>query len=316
VAQAPTGAPDVVGAFRFLCGPSHYAYADPIVFPGDKTGKAHLHMFFGNTQTNEDSTYDSLRKAGDSTCISAGNRSAYWQPAMIQTRLDGAEELVDPSYLNIYYKRRPASDPWFKANGVIPVNMPRGLRFVFGFPTVAASSKCVNTSNWSNVTDWSTDMEATLAKCLPGHDLDIAVATPPCWDGKNLDSPDHRSHMAYERGGAEHGYVTKCPSTHPYMITQFTLQANFRILSTDRPSTWRLSSDSMMNPGGKRGSTFHADWFGAWEDGILEAWQANCINKLLSCNSGNLGNGTGLVENAASRATRFANLRRPVPAGT
>lgn len=37
---------------------------------------------------------------------------------------------------------------------------------------------------------------------------------PTCWDGVNLDSPDHRSHVAYpESGTLESG--GRCPSTHP-----------------------------------------------------------------------------------------------------
>ena len=41
---------------------------------------------------------------------------------------------------------------------------------------------------------------------------------PSCWDGKNLDSPDHKSHVAYSNSG---GLGTpNCPSTHPVAIPQ------------------------------------------------------------------------------------------------
>jgi hypothetical protein len=46
----------------------------------------------------------------------------------------------------------------------------------------------------------------------------------------------------------------------------------------------------MMKPG----STFHADWFGAWDDGIMKMWTDHCINKLLNCSGGDLGNGKQL----------------------
>jgi hypothetical protein len=49
-----------------------------------------------------------------------------------------------------------------------------------------------------------------------------------------------------------------------------------------------------MAPGQPSGYTFHADWFGAWDNNVQSVWWNNCINKLLSCNSGNLGNGTML----------------------
>ena len=62
------------------------------------------------------------------------NRSAYWMPAM----LDGKGNVVRPDYVQIYYKRRPATDPIVSD----PTNpqyegkahpVPNGLRFIFGF---------------------------------------------------------------------------------------------------------------------------------------------------------------------------------------
>lgn len=77
----PTGAPDDVGAFRFLCNAAHVSYDDPIVYPGEP-GASHLHQWFGNTAADAFSTYESLRTTGESTCMSPLNRSAYWMPAM------------------------------------------------------------------------------------------------------------------------------------------------------------------------------------------------------------------------------------------
>jgi hypothetical protein len=56
--------------------------------------------------------------------------------------------------------------------------------------------------------------------------------------------------------------------------------------------TWHLSSDvtpgmPMMTPG----STFHADWFGAWDDDVMRMWTDHCINRQLNCSGGDLGNG-------------------------
>jgi hypothetical protein len=58
-------------------------------------------------------------------------------------------------------------------------------------------------------------------------------------------------------------------------------------------SKWRLSSDAMV-PGAPAGSTFHADWFGAWDNTAEAMWTDNCINKLLNCSGGDLGNGKQL----------------------
>jgi hypothetical protein len=42
------------------------------------------------------------------------------------------------------------------------------------------------------------------------------------------------------------------------------------------------------------GSTLHADWFGAWDDAVMAMWTEHCIDKLLSCSGGDLGNGLQL----------------------
>jgi hypothetical protein len=42
------------------------------------------------------------------------------------------------------------------------------------------------------------------------------------------------------------------------------------------------------------GKSAHADWFGAWDDKVIQTWQDNCIDKLLNCSAGDLGNATML----------------------
>ena len=299
----PSGAPDVVGAFRFICGPGQLLYDDPIVFPG-QPGKSHLHQFYGNTAANASSTYQSLRASGDSTCNFTGlgvaaNRSGYWQPAM----LDGKGHVVQPDNVNIYYKRRPASDPIVSD----PTNpqyegkalpLPNGLRFVFGWdptgqnsaPTGAGYFNCDGPT--ARPGHYLTIPEAA-ANCPAGQGnrLGFVINAPACWDGKNLDSPDHRSHVGYPGYGGW-GYL-KCDDAHPYVIPSFTLGSWYSVEAGDDPNLWSLSSD-MMAPDKPHGSTIHADWFGAWDNNVMSMWMDNCINKLLNCSAGDLGNGKQL----------------------
>lgn len=47
----------------------------------------------------------------------------------------------------------------------------------------------------------------------------LADSTTRCWDGKNLDSPDHMAHMSYpEFGSFESG--GPCPASHPVRMGQ------------------------------------------------------------------------------------------------
>lgn len=293
----PSAAPDVVGAFRFLCSAGQISNDDPIVYPG-KPGAAHLHQFFGNLGANAHSTYESLRKSGESTCQNELNRSAYWMPAM----LDGKGNVVRPDFVSVYYKRRPASDPFCTTAGKGCVGIPRGLRFVFGWdqtrPTerqpennVHFNFKCVQV--WTPTTAAFPDMVEPMKVCKPGQWLSATIGTPDCWNGIDLDSDDHRSHVSHMVRSRTTGQ-NACPATHPYIIPQFTMGVAYSIEDGDDPRKWRLSSDHMA-PGDVAGSTFHSDWFGAWEDEVLARWQAGCIDKMLNCSDGDLGDGAIMI---------------------
>ncbi len=295
-----SAAPDVVGAFRFICNPSHELRDDPVVFPG-QAGKSHLHQFFGNTLANAHSTYQSLRTSGASTCNSPLNRSAYWMPAM----LNGKGGVVRPDFISVYYKRLPESSPSCQRMGKTCVALPRGLRFVFGYDMINGAPKTgagyFNCQGPTATSGHFTDIVEAAKHCGVGNQLGAIITAPSCWDGKNLDSADHRSHIAYTSYG-DWGYE-KCPATHPYVIPAFTMGVWYTVdadLDTsgtwDRSKpTWHLASDEMPGmPVMRPGSTFHADWFGAWDDGAMKMWTDNCINKLLSCNGGDLGNGKQL----------------------
>lgn len=295
-----SAAPDVVGAFRFICNPSHESRDDPIVFPG-QPGKSHLHQFFGNTAADGNSTYQSLRTTGDSTCNNALNRSAYWMPAM----LNGKGGVVRPDYVSIYYKRRPDTDPECQRMGKACVALPKGLRFVFGYDMINGSPKTgagyYNCQGPTATSGHYADIVTAAKNCPVGNQLGAVINAPNCWDGRNLDSTDHRSHVAYPSYG-DWGYE-KCPATHPYVIPGFTMGVWYTVDSDLDTSgtwdgskpTWHLSSDEMPGmPMMRPGSTFHADWFGAWDDQVMGMWMDNCINKMLNCSGGDLGNGKQL----------------------
>lgn len=313
----PSSEPDVVGAFRFLCAPAHLSYDDPIVFPG-QPGKAHLHQFFGNLTADAYSTYGSLRQRGESTCSSDLNRSAYWIPAL----LDGRGNVIRPNLISTYYKRRPASDPYFKETNTIPAILPRGLRYIFGWDSNRASEaqpenydhfewKCVDV--WTPVPAAGKKMDDALAVCSPGQKLVVSISSSPCWDGKNLDSPDHRSHMSDNIRNAATNWVARCPESHPYVLAVFTMKVEWTIGAEDDTKLFRLASDHMLPPGAPRGSSMHADWIGAWEDSIMKRWHDNCIDKMLNCSDGDLGDGSIMLRNRHYPSGQASPRLVPVP---
>jgi hypothetical protein len=281
------------GAFRFSCFPSHLAYDDPVIYP-NQPGRSHLHDFFGNTKAGAGSTYRSLRTTGGSTCNDLLNRSAYWVAAMIHP----SGRVVRPDYIGVYYKRAPQSSKYCKppyATACLP--LPRGLRYVFGYDMIGGKHD-PKTMRWWNCDGpgaisghFATIREAAKG-CPKGARLGGAVVSPNCWDGKNLDSPDHRSHMAFQRWGVRG--EPACPSSHPYLLPFF--EAIPWYMNDGTAAEWKLSSDIQHKTEG--GVTLHADWFGAWEDSVLARWTKNCIDGAKSCTGGDLGDGVQIKTTA------------------
>jgi hypothetical protein len=291
----PQPASETVGAFRFMCGSGQLRYDDPIVYPG-QPGKAHLHQFYGNLSADAYSTYQSLRSGGSTTCGSpsanAGNRSAYWMPAM----LDGKGNVIQPDTVDLYYKAPPKSAPQcLNAQGVnVCTALPNGLRFIFGYDMQAGTPGTVPFKFYCDQVggEYQT-MGPALANCPVGAHLYVRQDAPACWDGAHLDSADHRSHLSYLVDNHD-GLPFTCPATHPIGIPVLTLSVAYRVAAGDNPTLWKLSSD-LMHPELPAGSTMHADYWEAWDPTVKAMWYDNCIGKKLNCVGGALGNGYSVI---------------------
>jgi hypothetical protein len=260
-----------IGAFRTECFYSHMGYNDPLVFPG-QPGVSHLHAFFGNTITDANSTSESLRTSGKSTCRGGlANRSAYWVPALIDTAT-GAP--LKPARGSMYYKSG--------YGGVKPQDIkpfPQGLRMLAGN---AKATTLQENAYWGCANVYLGKL-ASIPNCAAGDNVIMTVAFPQCWNGKDIDSTDHRSHMTYPTPGVG------CPATHPVAIPEITFNIFYKVPSTGT-AKWRLASD-MYDASMPGGMSAHADYMEAWQPEIVKTWVTNCSNKALDCSSQYLGDG-------------------------
>ncbi len=223
--------------FGSVCAYSHTAMDDPIVKPG-QPGAAHSHDFFGNTTTDAFSTTESLA-AGSTTCRTGSDRSAYWAPTLYS---DGVA--VVPVQAHAYYVRKTEAK-------VIPP--PIGLRIVAGGERRRVRFGCV-------VEKMPSRLGSMVPQCTDGL-FTIGITFPDCWNGTDLDSADHRSHMAYSEDG-------RCPETHPVATTR--LRVFFAYPRPDPAALLTLSSGDL--------SSAHADFFNAWEPTLLHDATQMCLN--------------------------------------
>jgi hypothetical protein len=267
-------ASDGTGNFRTVCDFSHMAFDDPIIFPG-QPGRSHLHAFFGNTAVTGNSTAASIANSGNSTCRGGIlNRSSYWVPAIIDTR-DGTP--VRPAASHFYYKTAALAPSSVQV-------LPAGLRMIAGdaknaAPTAIGGFSCQG----SNV---AAQQGSAIPNCPVGSEMYQNVIFPQCWDGVNLDSPDHKSHMAYPTN-------SRCPASHPVAVPEIAFNIVYPITEANSGSRWRLASDNYSSslPGGYSN---HGDWFNGWRPDILDAFVRNCNRTALDCHSHLLGDGRAI----------------------
>ncbi len=275
---------DGVGAWRTNCGFSHMNFDDAIVYPGQQ-GVAHLHTYFGNTGSNYTSTASSLVSSGNSTCTGGIlNRTSYWVPAMIDTR---DSRPLTPLPLAAYYKVGYTGP----GNQAIQ-SFPQGLRMIAGNSRATTPQDTTVVHFQCHWNGGHGPISATIpGDCPAGSALYTNIEFPQCWNGINLDSADHKSHMSYPVNG-------QCPTTHPIAIPHITYNVVYPVSADGDTAHWRLSSD--MN-GVPPGTTNHGDWFAAWRgdpsvsnDYIPQVFVENVLNLGLDGGTSMLGDGREL----------------------
>ena len=245
---------DLVGVnFVENCRYSHQAPDDPIVYPG-KPGASHEHTFVGNRSTDAFSSFGSLRSGG-TTCMRRDDTAAYWVPALYQ---DTTEIL--PVAATVYYRRGTLAD----------VNtFPNNLRMIAG-DAKATSPQGMRVTFWSCGVASGVDRSTEVPTCpdTRGSFLRLHIRFPECWDGRRLDSADHKSHMAYAtRAG--------CPSTHPVALPQITQIYRY---ATHGGEGFSLASGGVYSA--------HADFVNAGNPGALRKLVEGCLNELVHCGRG------------------------------
>jgi len=257
---APPGADTSVTHHEFQanCVPTHTLPDDPIVFPG-QAGASHSHTFMGNRTTNAQTTAASLVAAGTTTsCTVPQDRSAYWFPTLLRN----GSQVVSTDEQTIYYK-----------SGILDYRkvqpFPAGLRFVVGnmLATQDEFKNAPGTVEGFECGDTTRSWDIPAAACPVGSKLNIRYQAPSCWDGVNLDSANHKTHMAYPVNG-------ECPTSHPVPVPMIEFKLSW-------PVDGNLSNVAFSSG---RGYSFHYDFFNGWDAPVLKALTEHCINGGLQCN--------------------------------
>jgi hypothetical protein len=254
--------------FRADCEYSHRKPDDPIVAPG-LPGASHMHSFVGNRAVGAGTTAADLTKFTATTCEPAVDHSAYWVPTLYEA---ATKKPAETTGFRVYYRSLRNN-----STGIMPI--PNGLRMIAGdakkkVPTPRGAQGQFYCAFYGpgDIDGYARSDNGNWPICAEPAGLHFMLQFPDCWDGKHLDSPNHKDHVAF---GNDEG----CPAAHPVRIPALTFDIAYGAKGTR--AGYYLSSD----PDGRSASSMHGDAFVMWDSKALNQRVRNCIAQRRTCDN-------------------------------
>ncbi|KAJ9634674.1 hypothetical protein H2204_006123 [Knufia peltigerae] len=266
---AALAASPVSAFWRLPCkSPIVVERADPIVSPGKVA--SHLHTIMGGNAFDFTMDDNTTRTSTCSSCTVIGDDSNYWTPTLFFQHQNGTFESVNQvGGATVYYLQRQGDGETLKA-------FPPGFRMLAGDPykrsggdDFASQAISYNCLNYNGPAKPETGMFPNY-NCPDG--LRAQVFFPSCWNGKDLDTPDHKSHMSYPANSYNSG---ACPPDFPvhlisifYEVIWDTGKFADQWYGDSQPFVW-----SMGDPTGYGG---HGDFIMGWDPALLQRAVDTC----------------------------------------
>jgi hypothetical protein len=191
------------GTFTSQCGRnadgSHRNSDNFITSPGVTNAAHHTHDYVGNTSTDGNATDESLAAAG--TTCRLGDKSTYFWPVIrdITTEGDDADQpgggadgnlgkIITPSAVSIQFRGNAQAK-------VVP--MPRFLRIVTGDAKTITNGPANSRAHWTCSGTPNRFSATQYVLCPRGQLVQRVHDFAGCWNGTDLDSANHRTHVAF-----------------------------------------------------------------------------------------------------------------------
>ncbi|WP_399137768.1 DUF1996 domain-containing protein [Streptomyces sp. NBUA17] len=203
------------GSFTAVCGVNEdnlFNSDNLIVAPGVDNGAHHTHDYVGNQNNNAFSSDDDLAGA-DTSCQNQGDKSTYYWPVL---RLQDGTQEFDANDLgggaegNVgkILKATEAEIKFVGNQQSDVVAMPKFLRVITG-DAKAFTNGVANANSSFSCTGFE-DRQVTdkYVLCPEGSQVVRTSNFQSCWDGQNIDSANHRDHVAFvqQDGSCANGF--------------------------------------------------------------------------------------------------------------
>ncbi|WP_411104594.1 DUF1996 domain-containing protein [Streptomyces sp. cmx-4-9] len=263
------------GSFSSRCGRNENGHFNPdnvIVAPGVSNGAHHMHDYVGNKSTDAFSTNDSLAASG--TTCSNGDQSTYYWPVLRLRDGKAEKDAKAPGGGqdgNVGTILRPKQvTTTFKGSPVGKVTaMPRFLRIITGDAKAFTNGTANANASWSCTGFENRQLKDKYPICPKGSDVVRTFTFQSCWDGKNTDSANHRTHVAF---ADQNGRCKKGFTALPQLVQRITYGVS--------PGA-RFAVDSFPEQLHKP-VTDHGDFINVMSNGLMSK-AVDCINSGRNC---------------------------------
>ncbi|KAK8245849.1 hypothetical protein IWZ00DRAFT_331531 [Phyllosticta capitalensis] len=262
---------------------------DPIVDPGKISG--HAHTVQGSGAFKGSVTFDELRASNCTSCQVTQDKSAYWVPSLHFQYTNGTTVLVNQdggmlAYYLLYGDdpkpfppgfRMLAGDPFQRNFTGLPVPDPpkpwtggnvtqEALRLkAVGFNCLHYS---VNPPEGTLYRHFMPDKDFLDENCSDGLRLELMF--PSCWNGKDLDSEDHKSHMAYP----DQVITGDCPSGYDTRVVSLLYEVIWNTQAFKG-----VDGQFVLSNGDPTGHGYHGDFITGWDEDFLQSAINTCTSE-------------------------------------